>query len=832
MKKTAILLVSFAILLIVFVAASIAASAGESNESVSILMDGKKLDTDVNPQIQNGRVLVPVRSITEALGATVTWDGATRVVTIAKATTTVTLKIGNQEALLNGNPFTLDVPSVIVQNRTLVPLRFISEAMGADVDWDAKTRTVTVTSQGNDQTANLPVIGSYENLKSILTKMDLYGQRTTLQDSKTHYAPSVAESSAPSASPAAADGSTSGSKDYSTTNVQVQGVDEADVVKTDGEYIYQVNKQRIIIAKAYPAENMKIISTLTFENGKETQFAPQELYVDDKHLVVIGSNFPNFQPYPMPGPAGAETSGKAMPEIMPTFPVEQTLMAKIYDITDKTNIRLTREAELEGTYVTSRKIGSSLYLIANKYANVYRILEEKAEIPAPAYRDSAEEGSKLQPLDYDEIRYFPDSPQPNYLLIAGLNLEEPGNKIQVSAYLGAGENVYASSQNLYVTQTRHETEMEIVDDGANRELVRMPVKTNTAVYKFALENGQAKYAGNGEVPGTILNQFSMDEHNGYFRVATTKGNMWEAGENTSKNNMYVLNEDLKLVGKVEDIAPGERIYSTRFMGDRAYMVTFRSVDPLFVIDLKNPADPKILGYLKIPGYSDYLRPYDENHVIGFGKDTVEVPQKDWQGKDTGTTMAFYQGMKVALFDVSDVSHPVEKFVEKIGDRGTESELLQNHKALLFSREKNLLAFPVTVMEIAEGTGASGVSDAPAAIGSFEESSAGAGSSDSVQSGVGSIATPDTMANATQYGRFAFQGAYVYHIDLQQGFKLRGKITHLSPEEMSKAGDYWYDSEKNVERILYIEDTLYTLSKAIFKAHDLRDMREIGSLLIP
>lgn len=152
-------------------------------------------------------------------------------------------------------------------------------------------------------------------------------------------------------------------------------------------------------------------------------------------------------------------------------------------------------------------------------------------------------------------------------------------------------------------------------------------------------------------------------------------------------NVYILDEALKVAGRIEDIAPGERIYSVRFMGDRAYMVTFKQVDPLFAIDLKDPKAPKILGALNIPGYSDYLHPYDGNHIIGFGKDTVEKG-----------SMAYYQGMKPAVFDVSDVAHPKEKFKEIIGGRGTESELLHNHKALLFDREKNLLAFPVTVME--------------------------------------------------------------------------------------------------------------------------------------
>jgi uncharacterized secreted protein with C-terminal beta-propeller domain len=283
------------------------------------------------------------------------------------------------------------------------------------------------------------------------------------------------------------------------------------------------------------------------------------------------------------------------------------------------------------------------------------------------------------------------------------------------------------------------------------------------------------------VPGTVLNQFSMDEYGEYFRIATMKGEIWGIGENTSKNNVYVLDGALNVVGKVEGIAPGEKIYSVRFMGERGYMVTYRTVDPFFVLDLKDPCNPAILGELKIPGYSDYLHPYDENHVIGFGKDSVEI----W-----GT--AYYLGMKMAIFDVSDVSNPLQMFSEKIGDRGTDSELLRNHKALLFSKDRNLLAFPVRIMEVNENAG-----------------------------------NPDT--NVLQYGSFSFQGAYVYNIDLVNGFVPKGKISHLSEEDYTSAGSCWWNDEKYIERIIYIDDTLYTLSKGMIKANAIADLEEINSL---
>ena len=188
-------------------------------------------------------------------------------------------------------------------------------------------------------------------------------------------------------------------------------------------------------------------------------------------------------------------------------------------------------------------------------------------------------------------------------------------------YLGGTDTIYVSKENLYAA----------VADYSYNYIVR-PLEefspeytTSTVIYKFELKDGKIGTAVQGEVPGTIINQFSMDEHNNTFRIATTTGDMWM---NTSKNNVYILDEDLKVLGKLEGLAEGERIYSTRFAGDRMYMVTFRQVDPLFVIDTSNPRAPELKGMLKIPGYSTYLHMVDENHILGFGYDT-EVNQ--WGG---------------------------------------------------------------------------------------------------------------------------------------------------------------------------------------------------------
>ncbi len=191
------------------------------------------------------------------------------------------------------------------------------------------------------------------------------------------------------------------------------------------------------------------------------------------------------------------------------------------------------------------------------------------------------------------------------------------------------------------------------------------------------------------MPGQVLNQFSMDEYDDHFRIATTTWTYTNLTSNPT-NNVYVLDMNMSIVGKLEDLAPGEHIYSARFMEKRCYLVTFVMIDPLFVIDLSDPTKPAVLGQLNITGYSNYLHPYDENHIIGVGKETSP--------SDEGF-FAWYQGVKISLFDVSNVSDPIQIANYTIGDRGTNSPVLYDHEAFLFDKEKDLLVIPVLVAKV-------------------------------------------------------------------------------------------------------------------------------------
>lgn len=532
--------------------------------------------------------------------------------------------------------------------------------------------------------------------------------------------------------------------DYSKTNTQVQGVDEADIVKTDGTYIYYLTNEKLTIINTENASQMKEMSTIKFD---ET-FTPEEIFLNNDKIIVIGKRYEYDKT--------ERKIGIDEDYLYPNYMDKTYTSAKLYNVKDKINPTLERTVEVEGDYLTARMIGSNVYIASNKYmyyayiCNTYKSTELNEDDFKPHYLDTAT-SNETKSINFDCIYYIPEFEDTNYLNIVAFNITN-NQEANVESYLGAGEEIYASKENLYVTKTKYDYERK------NKTSI------TTEIYKFNLNNANCTFAKAGDVPGSVLNQFSMDECNGYFRIATTDSTSWNSESNT--NNLYVLNENLETIGKIEGLAKGERIYSVRFMGNRAYMVTFVETDPLFVIDLSNPTTPTVLGELKIPGYSKYLHPYDETHLIGIGEDTEVV---NYGYGDRVVT----NGMKMAMFDVTDPNNPKELYNVKIGEKGTYSELLYNHKALLFSKEKNIIAFPISITE-------------------------------------------------NDY-KVTFQGAIVYGVSLEKGFELKTKISN-------SATDYdRYYSRNRVERIIYIKDTLFTLSNGLIKAVDLNTFETKGSI---
>lgn len=636
------------------------------------------------------------------------------------------------------------------------------------------------------------------------------------------------------AAPQAAEKTTSsddGAADYSETNVQVKGVDEADVIKNDGKYIYMIKGDTVRIIEAYPPESMQEVAKIQLD---DSNFSPIEIYTDSEQMVIIGNSYKDYY---------SSQKSQKVAMIAPDYDYYrygsmQKTKVYIYDISDKSNPQKERSVEYEGNYNTSRKVGDNLYMIMNKSASFYEpwIYDLKeGELPqddavesiVPKILDSNTEQEEPM-VTCGEVRYFPHFQTPNYLIVSAIDTGDSKSEITKELFLGSSENVYASKTGLYVATSAWDEEQ--VTEGNDTYWKR---KEGTLVYKFDLDGTDVEFNSKGKVPGRILNQFSMDEYDEHFRIATTVGEVWNS-HNPSTNNLYILDKGMKRAGEIEDIAPGEKIYSVRFMGKRGFMVTFKTVDPLFVMDLSDPKNPVITGKLKIPGWSDYLHPYDENHLLGFGKEVDESIDADKVHSENAVYYTAVQGMKVSLFDISDLENPKEIFKEVIGARDTTSELLQNHKALLFDKEKELLAFPITVTEdksknseCSKYTYSDCPSDCNLKCLPSVCNDNGACTMDCGDVPGSCVSSEDTYGNI----QTVFQGAYVYTVNLEDGFTLRGKISHYDdPEIYTKSGSYFYgEYGKQIQRIIYIGDYLYSISQDVIKSATMDEVVEKAKL---
>ncbi len=387
------------------------------------------------------------------------------------------------------------------------------------------------------------------------------------------------------------------------------------------------------------------------------------------------------------------------------------------------------------------------------------------------------------------MQYFTDVPSRKQTLISMVDLTKPTENIHLNSYFLDISNSYVSEHNIYLFDQDYEYGNYAPPisslfglKGAIGPFVYnsddlYTSRSITKVSKFKiLEDGSISFATQGKVEGKTINQYSFDEHNGQLRLALY---------DFQGSRIVILDENLKEIGKTPDLARGETMYSSRFMGDKAYLVTYQTVDPLYVVDLSDPTHPRALGELKIPGYSTYLHPYDENHIIGIGMETQENVVRDTSGKVLRTTSTIV-GMKMALFDVSDVANPVQVSSTIIGDRRTTSAILTNPKALLFSKEKELIAIPIN--NFAEDFGISSSATSYASV----------------------------VQSYTNYAKpYISEGYAVYRINLQEGFTLKGVITH----EKTTTRNYWRNNSKLL-RGLYIGQDLFTVSENGIKVNDL------------
>ena len=573
-----------------------------------------------------------------------------------------------------------------------------------------------------------------------------------------------------------------------------------------------LSQNKLIIIDAFPAENASILSK-TLIDGRATN-----MYINgDKVMIFVeGSHemlyYPEYQ-------------------FRPSIRYSPMTTALVYDISDRENPEIVSDYNINGNYFQSRMIGEYVYFIVKESVYNYNDV-----IDLPVIRKGTEK--VLAP----DVYYF-DNPEQNYMYhtIASININSENEINAKSFMMGYSDNLYVSENNIYITYRKNmpstyynvlqqerfynvvvpllpsdvqdsinniknsasdsdEIWQQISDvlegtysnmsDMDKRQLfddietalseydIRIAQdREKTIIQKIGIDKGSIEYKSKGEVQGTLLNQFSMDESNGYFRLATTT-QLWTSGAGSvTYNNVYVLDEGLGIVGELEELAPDERIFSTRFIGNRLYMVTFKRMDPLFVIDLSEPTAPKVLGELKIPGFSDYLHPYDENHIIGIGKETGT---SSWGGVSI-------KGVKLSLFDVSDVSNPKQVDTYEIGLSGTDSEALRDHRAFLFNKNKNLLVIPVREVK------------------------------------------GEQVVERYGYRQRVWQGAYVFGLTPETGFELKGTVSHLDDYEASQ---YYWNSPYAVRRSLYMDDVLYTISDRKIMMNSLEDMIGINSVELP
>ncbi|HZK31141.1 MAG TPA: beta-propeller domain-containing protein [Methanoregula sp.] len=566
-----------------------------------------------------------------------------------------------------------------------------------------------------------------------------------------------------------------GTTGYSQTNVQVVGVDEPDFVKNDAKYIYLISGSMLTIVDAYPPVSASVISRTELED------TPREIFINGDRLVLLKTGSSDIAVSSSPPASDSSEKVAIMPPRYPYYRSAPVTHAVFYDISDRAHPKVVKDYTIDGDYVNARMIDNIVYLLSRESVYPY-----DDRIIVPAVRESTK--VILAP----DVYYF-DNPEPQYDFTT-ITSFDVGNGITKDAktfLVGSGNIIYVSPQALYVTYQKYQniyqpmrgvaepvmgvvqgsgesssgiarvsssspiTDFNTMSEAEKQALIadmksgeqeaiqkREIDQTITMIHKIGINNGAITYLAKGEVAGYLKNQFAMDEFGGNLRAATTS-DVWTNRGQYEYNNVFVLDGAMKTIGSLTHIAEQEKIYSTRFIGDRLYMVTFKRIDPFFVIDLSTPASPKILGKLKIPGYSDYLHPYDKNHIIGIGKETATT---EWGGVST-------KGLKIALFDVTDVEHPQQISKVEIGDSGTDSAVLTDHRAFLFDKNKNLLVVPARVVQ--------------------------------------SLDIPMKVSGDQQR---IWYGAYVFGITPETGFVLKGTVEH------NTGGGYaWYGSPYEVRR---------------------------------
>ncbi len=536
---------------------------------------------------------------------------------------------------------------------------------------------------------------------------------------------------------------------FTGTNVQVQGVDESDWVKTDGTHLFVATNGAVTIINAYPASAARTLSTITLPNGDVLG-----IEISQDRLMVINQR----------------TFGNASIDFL------------LYNTTNFSSPALMTNMSVSGTYVGSRMTQGYFYAIVQQPSYHFN-----SEGNATGVLPAATLDGKTETLPATSVYFAPTKAQISYYtMIISVGMAD-GKAQTVSVLTGPSSTIYVSASNIYVVYTDYTDSYaddipgDVFTGGAISSYSFQSGDAIT-VMRAAYLNGTVAVQAAGQVPGTVLSQYSMDEYMGYFRIATSRFATID-NATTRSDDVYVLNLNMSQVSSLQNIAPGENIYAVRFEGDMGYVVTFEQVDPLFAISFQNPADPVVVSALKVSGYSDFLQPLFDGYLLGIGKDTVQA--------SGGGNYSFYLGLKLSLFQVLANGSSAQVSQYLIGDRGTDSPVLTDPLALTYQPSTNITVIPVLLAQVSGNQ-------------------------------------TNYAGSYPPWGNPVWQGAYVLRIT-QTGFTLLGRVS-----QYTNFGNYGDSPNTNlqIERSVIIGNDLYTISQGEVMVSDLTSFSTLATIQLP
>ncbi|MCH8518974.1 beta-propeller domain-containing protein [Candidatus Gracilibacteria bacterium] len=646
-----------------------------------------------------------------------------------------------------------------------------------------------------------------------------------------------------------ADGMGGGTDDFSGTNIQVQGVEESDIAKTDGTYIYTFSedKKAVYIIETQASGTLELIKKIILP---ET-FWGVELYVQNQRLMVIASSYRDYW-----------SRGYYIDRNNKSFAI-------VYDTSDISKPELIRLSSIEGNISQTRMIGDTLYMLTNNYFNIpyhtYEnlddirinskdILPEKLDLVKNNERTGLRSlilGGRELPYtlergaitDCSSIMYhFPSKDtlsevpfSPSYTIITAIDTRNTSAKNTTQVIAGSNTQIHMSLDNLYMTEGIYFSTPWSCPRGMACIMPRFGGGTqNTLIHKFNIDTMDLSYQDTGIVSGSPLTQYSMDEYQGNFRIITSE---WSREPSTS---LHILDKDLNVLSSLTDLAPGETFHGSRFIGDKLFLVTFELIDPLFVIDVSDARNPEVLGELKIPGYSNYLHPYDENHLIGLGYDTdinewgglemrgvkLDLYKMHYDKKcgDTGLTEDMRQ--KCESGDYKGII--VEQLhSETFGGRGSSSEATYNPRMFIWNKNRDTLLLPINITDYDSNwrlqdfyNGALAVEINPQGITEIARTTHYDIDEEELEKERQKACEPFLQRDIEPVCRELINGEIV--CEEPESIR-RGNIPAYCYADSSVwtyiGQKSWEYHTKNIQRTLYIGDIVYTLSQERVRSHD-------------